>query len=184
MIEFNHDLWLARAEARFKRASKGVTAKSHRDEIKGQFLREVRCIAGLAEVIGWCGIKGVRVSFGKKVGAAYDAIEKTVTIAGRMSPEKQLYFLLHECGHHLIGFDEGDERFGRGYPLATDPNHNATFQHRLACLEEEIEAWHRGWRLAKRLGLEIDREDFDKIRAECLRSYVRWANGRRLMLTE
>ena len=184
MIEFDHELWLDRAEARFKKASSRAVARGQKGKYREQWLREVRCIAGLAEVIGWCNTKGISVSFGKKVGATYDTIDKTICISGRMSPERQLYMLLHECGHHLIGFDEGDERFGKGYPLVEDPVHNATFQHRFACFEEEIEAWNRGWRLAKRLGLELPREDFDKVRLECLRSYVRWVNGRKLMLTE
>jgi hypothetical protein len=184
MIDFNHDLWLERAEARYKKAAKRATSRPRREELRQRWLREIRCIHGLAEVIGWCNMKGIDVSFGRKVGAAYDATDKTVSMAGRMSPEKQLYMLLHECGHHLIGFDEGDERFGKGYPFVEDPKYNTTFQHRFACFEEEIEAWNRGWRLGKRLGLELPREDFDKVRLDCLRSYTRWINGRKLMITE
>jgi len=118
------------------------------------------------------------VQFGKKPGGIYNAVEKSITIAGRTAPEKQLYMLLHECGHHLIGFDKCDERFGMGYPYVNDPQINATFQHRIACLEEEIEAWHRGWRLAKRLQLDLKRDQFDKVKLECLRTYIKWANSR------
>lgn len=184
MIEFDQKLWLKRAEERHKRSARKTKSKGKLEELHSKKLREGKYIEALTEVIGWCSLKGIDVSFGKKVGAAYNATDKTITIAGRMSPENQLIMLLHECGHHLIGFDEGDERFGKGYPLVEDPNYNTTFQHRFACFEEEIEAWNRGWRLSKRLGLEIDREDFDRVRLHCLRSYVRWINGRKLMNTE
>jgi hypothetical protein len=142
------------------------------------------CIDKLAAVIDWCSSKNIKVRFGKSVGASYNAIEKTITMAGRTSPEKQLYMLLHECGHHLVGFDEDDERFGMGYPYVEDSKVNTTFHHRVACLEEEMEAWHRGWRLSKRLHLNLDRPAFDKVRLDCLRSYIKWANGRSLMITE
>jgi len=141
------------------------------------------CIDKLATVVDWCNFKGLRVVFGKVCGGTYITGEKVIKLAGRASPEKQLYMLLHECGHHLIGFDGEDERFGMGYPYAEDPNVNATFHHRIACLEEEIEAWHRGWKLAKRLHLQLERQTFDKVRLECLRSYIKWANGRQLMIS-
>ena len=84
-------------------------------------------------------------------------------------------YLLHECGHHLIGMKEHHERFGQGYPLGNDPAVAKTKAHKVACLEEEFEAWHRGWKLARRLGLAITRSDFDELRIECLKSYIDWA---------
>lgn len=138
----------------------------------------------MSTVIDWCSSKNITVQFGKKPGGVYNAVDRTITIAGRAAPEKQLYMLLHECGHHLIGFDEMDERFGMGYPFVEDPVVNTTFHHRVACLEEEMEAWNRGWRLSKRLHLQLEREAFDKVRLDCLRSYIKWVNGRKLMITD
>jgi hypothetical protein len=184
MIEFDKQLWWDRAWARFKRATRKGCSRKKRDEAERQWFREAMCIDKLAAVIDWCSSKNIKVRFGKSVGASYNAIEKTITMAGRTSPEKQLYMLLHECGHHLVGFDEDDERFGMGYPYVEDSKVNTTFHHRVACLEEEMEAWHRGWRLSKRLHLNLDRPAFDKVRLDCLRSYIKWANGRSLMITE
>ena len=56
----------------------------------------------------------------------------------------------------------------------TDAAITRTFQHRLACLEEEIEAWHRGRNLAKKLKLRIDEDIIDFIRVDCLKSYIKW----------
>lgn len=183
MIEFNKQLWWDRAWDRFKRACRKGSSHKKRDLAEQQWFTDAACIDKLAIVIEWCESKSIKVNFGKTYGASYDAIDKTIKMAGRSRPEKQLYMLLHECGHHLIGFDEMDERFGMGYPFVEDPVVNTTFHHRIACLEEELEAWNRGWRLAKRLHLSLDRNAFDKVRLDCIRGYVKWANGRSLMGT-
>ena len=69
---------------------------------------------------------------------------------------------------------EHHERFGMGYPMQGDAQVVKTTHHKVACLEEEFEAWHRGWKLAKRLGLAISRREYDDLRIECLKSYVDW----------
>lgn len=178
MQEFDKRLWLERAGARLRRSSrKGVPVEQKRTaEVK--WGEDIVSIQRLEILVAWCTSRGLSVKFAKKKGATYHTGEKTITVAGRMSPERQVFFLLHECGHHLIGYTEYDERFGRGYPMHDDPNINSTFHHKMACLEEEIEAWNRGWRLAKRLRLGLNRESFDEVRVECLRTYVSWANGR------
>ncbi|HAN16499.1 MAG TPA: hypothetical protein DCP73_13260 [Chloroflexi bacterium] len=82
-------------------------------------------------------------------------------------------YMLHECGHHLIGMKEHHQRFGMGYPQ-TDPAVTRTFLHRVSCLEEELEAWHRGWKLSQRIGMSLNRDNFDRVRLECIRSYIKW----------
>lgn len=177
MIEFDSKIWKSRAHSRAARRG-----SKRRPATDSQLKRDYFFIDRIAAVVEWCAFKGIRVFFGKKPGGTYDTGSKTIMIVGRAAPEKQLYYLLHECGHHLIGYKEHDERFGMGYPKAGDPDHNDTFRHRFACFEEEIEAWNRGWRLAKRLRLRIKREDFDRIRLICLRSYIQWVSSRTLLL--
>ena len=179
MIEFNKELWLERASKR----SKGTVRRGSRNRSAAgaQLQVDKFYIECIADVVGWCSSRGLTVVFGKRPGGTYETGDKKIIIACRAAPEKQLYYLLHECGHHLIGFKEQDERFGMGYPKVDDPDYNSTFHHKFACLEEEMEAWHRGWRLAKRLRLKIPRDGFDKVRLECLRSYVQWVNGRTIL---
>ena len=184
MVEFDRQLWWDRAWARFKRQDRKGTSRKKKAHAERQWYRDALHIDKMLAVVDWCSSKGIKVQFGKKPGGMYNAIDKSITIACRAAPEKQLYMLLHECGHHLIGFDEHDERFGMGYPYVEDENINATFQHRLACLEEEMEAWQRGWRLSKRLHLSLERKHFDKVRLDCLRSYIKWANGRSIMIAD
>jgi len=134
-----------------------------------------RFITGLRVVVEWCGARALSVKFQNQWGGMYDPIDKEVTISVRAPLHEQLYFLLHECGHHLIGPKERHQRYGMGYanmtPWAGNTNH-----HKLDVLEEEFEAWHRGWRLGIRLGVlnKGDKEAYDKIRVKMLKTYVRW----------
>lgn len=174
---FDAEVWRQRAWDRFRRA---VRAKSKRRPAIGaeaQWVRDAKYIEKLKIVVDWCEARQLLVIFGRRQNGVYDANTKEIRLACRASPEKQLYYLLHECGHHLIGMKEHHERFGMGYPQ-TDPEVTRTYVHKLACLEEEFEAWHRGRKLARRLSLDIDEEEFDKLRLECLRSYVSWAARR------
>lgn len=181
MHDFSEELWKERALTRFKRACLQSTSKQSRALADKQWQTDINCIDAMNVVVNWCTSKKIDVQFGKKSGAIYDPNTRSITMTVHSGPEKQLFMLLHECGHHLIGFTKDDERFGKGYPFIGDSDVNTTFHHRLACLEEEIEAWHRGWKLSKRLKLELDRDRFDKVRVECLKGYIKWANSRRSM---
>lgn len=175
MQYFDVSVWRQRAWDRFKRA-----ARSKRRPAIGaeeQWVRDASYIEKLAVVVDWCEARLLAVVFGRRPSGVYDPNAKEIRLACRASPEKQLYYLLHECGHHLIGMKEHHERFGMGYPQ-TDPEITRTFTHKLACLEEEFEAWHRGRKLARRLGLGIDEDEFDKLRRQCLKTYLSWANSR------
>lgn len=173
---FDKDKLRSQAWNRFQRQIRKETIRTPKRGAEAQWFRDMLYIEKVAMVVNWCSTKGITVILAKKANAVYEPDSKQITLSGRAAPEKMLHYLLHECGHHLIGMEEHHERFGEGYPRGGEPRVTNTFKHRLACLEEEAEAWHRGWKLAKRLGLEADRQEFDKTRAECLRSYVTWAS--------
>ena len=48
-------------------------------------------------------------------------------------------------------------------------------ERRVAKITEELEAWKRGERLARRLGIKINEEKFDKVRSDAIMSYIEWA---------
>ena len=141
-----------------------------------QWAKEFAAITALERLISWCNDRSIGVRFCKAAGAEYDSSTRCIKINCHLLPEKQLYILLHECGHYLIGDKEKHERFGMGYP-----QHNAgpaikrTFHHRCDIVDEELEAWHRGWKLGKRLGLRVDKSEFDRLRTSLLKSYFKWA---------
>ena len=106
---------------------------------------------------------------------------KQVTINSRQGIEKQLYSLLHECGHILV--QQNWERYEKNYPAVAKMNCYATVNRQLEksskykvdILSEEIEAWRRGKSLAGRLGVFIDEEKYNNLASECIYSYIQWA---------
>ena len=171
MREFNTQLWQDRATGRRDRAldkcypARGVELEYHRNLL---------AISDMEATIEWTRARGVKVFFVKMQCGTYHIGFKMVTISSTLSPVNQSIVLLHELGHHLVGHDADDERFGAGYPRQNIPSAHKDFRHRLACIEEEIEAWNRGWKLAKRLDLRLERKEFDEFRVKCLRSYMKW----------
>ena len=99
--------------------------------------------------------------------------KKEIHIDTRNWIEKRLHILLHECGHILVCSNS----FDRNIMLssATDGRCTSGRAHAIARIGEEYEAWKRGERLAKRLNIRINAEKFDKLKTQCLMSYVNWA---------
>lgn len=171
MAEFDNGIWCSRAQTRYVRAMSSGISKSvalkQRD-------RDLFYIGALANLVDWCNQRTIQVIFCRRAGGIYFPENKQIKISGRLAPEKQVFFLLHECGHHLIGDKEKHERFGMGYSQ-TDEAVQRTFRHRCDIIDEEYEAWHRGYKLSKRLNLRVDKEKFDVTRADMLRTYFKWA---------
>ncbi len=171
MAVFDAELWRARAWSRYQNALAAGTDKS---EAIACWDRDVVHINALRTLVDWCTERSIEVVFCKREGGIYYPENKRIKINGRLQPEKQVFFLLHECGHHLIGDKEKHERFGMGYSQ-DDPNVKRTFHNRCDIVDEELEAWYRGFKLARRLYLWINKERFDKTRTKMLKSYFAWA---------
>lgn len=107
-----------------------------------------------------------------------DGEKHTIRVSSRASPRRQLAYVLHEVGHYLVAASPGAERYASGYPGADHPSLSRTLLHRFTVLEEEFEAWHRGWKLAEGLSLSLPRDVYDAIRVECLKTHVAWAARR------
>lgn len=172
MRDFDPQAWQDAAWGRFGSALRRGVSKT---DAENKWFEDLRAIGDLTKLTGWCRSKGITVVFGKKQGAAYYPDSKEIVMSNRLSPARQAVVLTHECGHHLIGLKEHHERFGMGYPKHDDAVVSRTLLHRVSCVEEELEAWHRGWKLAQRLDLSIERERFDAIRLECIKTYFNWA---------
>lgn len=75
----------------------------------------------------------------------------------------------------LIGKRRKRDRYGMGYSKINDCDVKKTLHHRFDVLDEEIEAWFRGLKLANRLKIKIDKETFHTLRLQHLKSYAKWA---------
>jgi len=172
---FDEVVWRERAWNRLSRALRA--GRSERNAYS-RWVIDLKGIEALRVVVEWCRARSLVVEFRRRSGGGYHPDDRTIRISGRASPRVQSFILMHECGHYLIGRPkQPHERFGMGYARANDPAVNRLVHHRLDVLEEEFEAWDRGWRLGIRTGAvsEVDKKEYDEVRTSYLYSYVRWA---------
>ena len=173
MREFDHSLWESRAYGRRDRAlEKGYSACAIETELK----RNLLAAKDIKQIVEWASKKKIKVFFVKQESGEWQHDTKMAIIATSLNPVNQSVILLHELGHYLVDSRScTDERFIQGYPRQMIPSVHHEFNHRLACLEEEMEAWNRGWKLATRLKLNVKRSEFDEMRIKCLKSYIKWS---------
>lgn len=174
MTLFNKSDLIRRARNRLARRAAHDQAQA-----SAQHAREYLAIMGMEKVVNWASQRGLSVHIHSKVESGrYEENCRRVDISSRLNPEKQLAILLHELGHYLIGSDNGKTaraRFPNGYRRIDDGEPGRDALHKIDVIAEEFEAWHRGWKLGERLKIVIDREHFDIVRSEYLKSYFKWA---------
>jgi len=124
-------------------------------------------------LIGWLDAKDYHVEFDKKGDDSVSLESKIISINTTRSIETQLYILLHECGHvlihnndRIIGYREVQENFKERSDI-----------HKVFQVMEEAEAWKRGRFLARRFGIEINEEKWNKDLSRALNKYIKWAAG-------
>jgi hypothetical protein len=102
---------------------------------------------------------------------------RTIYINTQSSIENQLFTLLHECGHVLV--HKSNKQFAADYPYYAhaDSAFNTarivrSKAYQVSLVAEEIEAWKRGKRLAKRLAIPIDIDKYNTVMTNCVTSYI------------
>jgi hypothetical protein len=103
-----------------------------------------------------------------------------ISIERTKNKENQLYFLLHELGHHELrkDWDYYRERFPR---LAESEQDLVCYRklrrrlgYKIEILDEEYEAWGEGLLIAERLNIGIKFGNYMKLRDKSLMSYIRY----------
>jgi hypothetical protein len=116
----------------------------------------------MSRVIEWCTRRGLSVEFIAASGGGYVHDKKIIEVSYRSYPETQLYTLLHEIGHHLVEScttERYRDKYAKGYLLVFEGERSP--QHKIDAIAEELEAWYRGWKLAKRLHVYIDKKKYN-----------------------
>lgn len=90
--------------------------------------------------------------------------------------EVKTYTLLHEAGHALIFSAPGKMRL---LPAKRREEEKLTIEESTRVVLEEAEAWKRGYRLGKRLGIPIDDTKWESEQADALTKYMKWALEKR-----
>ena len=121
----------------------------------------------MQRVLEWCADRGISVEVGP-TRDCYDLATRTIYIRSGQSRFATLAGLLHECGHALLD----STRAGRWPDGYVSPRPRG-LKYSVEVLLEEVEAWHRGERLAKRLGVKLDTRRYRRIRNACLAGYAR-----------
>jgi hypothetical protein len=101
-----------------------------------------------------------------------DFNSKTITLCTSLNKEKRIFFLLHELGHLLIN---KDRKFGEEKAFGVLNFSKKSLTNKISEIEEEYEAWHRGYKLAKKLQITLDRRKFEQTKAIALATYFHWA---------
>ena len=102
-----------------------------------------------------------------------DWSKKTVTLKPRANKEVLFYVFLHELGHMLLF--QNNRSYSSKYKEVFDEFTGGTKPVSLARIEEELDAWRTGLRLAKRLKLKVDRRNFEKTKSKYAMTYITWA---------
>lgn len=166
-MQYNRNRWIGIMYDR----TKGLPP-SQRGVVQAE---EERYINGIEKVLLWCEGKKLNVDWVSRGGGSYDIGERTITVSSRSLPRIQLLVLLHECGHALIGKPKSGGRWSSGYSTS-DIFSYKTDLYKLDVLDEEFEAWGRGWDLGVKLGVlrQEDRHAFNKYRVSMLKGYIKW----------
>lgn len=136
----------------------------------------------MEKIRSWLHKKGFELCLQPKAEDSVDFEERRVSINSSDAYYVRIGSALHECGHILIflarcrnpvkrfsGSTLQEQCFlkGRRKPRSR--------RFRIACLQEELDAWDRGLDLAVRLGVRVNKKVLEKDRIKALMTYVGYA---------
>ena len=135
-------------------------------------------VIGLEKICEWVASKNHSVDFDYCVQDEFRPDDKMITISTRQGREKQLYSLLHECGHLIL--QNNENLYNDKYPSSAkmaNYNSNRTLErsekYKVDVMAEEIDAWRKGKDLAKRLDIYIEEDNYYSISTKCLYTYIK-----------
>ena len=132
----------------------------------------------------WLSKQGFDLRVVPKGEDSVDFAERVVNINKSDAYPIRLATALHECGHVLIFFSRfrrPQKRFSgstlKEQCLLKGRRAPRTRSARIACLQEELDAWDRGLDLAARLGVRISKKTVEKDRVKALMTYIGYAGA-------
>jgi hypothetical protein len=98
MTVFDPDRWRTKTWERLRKdATKSASEIAH-----ARWTADFLAVSSIEKIVAWCNTRCIEVKF-TTTESHYDSSTKVISIAASARPQKQLIYLLHECGHHLIG---------------------------------------------------------------------------------
>jgi hypothetical protein len=135
----------------------------------------------LNSLIVWAEGRGYFIHFEKNGDNCICSTSKIIEINSSAPLRYQVYCLLHECGHVAIAENgsfwdyEKRPRYLYSKPPSEHEDPKVKEIYRVYTVIEEAEAWKRGLNLAHRLGIPIDKEEWEAEMLDALGKYIDWA---------
>ena len=127
-------------------------------------------------IAAWAKTRGYSV-FGKWDEDAFYDKDKEIVYSLRTKEKKhQMYSLLHECGHALAFDSKGyKDNFPNLAAIRFKTSRVSRRRNVVKCetIAEEWDAWKRGFKLARRLGIEVSKEHYFDYASRNVMTYVR-----------
>lgn len=123
------------------------------------------------KIQNWANSQGYKVQLSNT-----DSVEfhiKTIFLGSNQTPLHLIYSFLHECGHIVVCKERG---YAKNFKVLNDAlvdgrrKRGLLFKYKQ--LKEEMLAWEYGFKLAKDLGIRLNKENYDKYAAKCFMTYV------------
>lgn len=138
------------------------------------FCRAIRTDLQINKVEKWIHSFNFELVKGKHLRDEVFVDKKIVTLSTKQNLVHQLFSLLHECGHMIIRLNK--KRFGETYPTLVELEDKELKKYPLRFhleeVKEEIEAWDKGFELAKKLGIPISDRDYYKFASRWVLRYM------------
>ena len=127
----------------------------------------------IAKIKKWIESEGYTLKVSNTDEVDYD--KNQVTLCNSKNKTNMIYSLLHECGHIVTA---NKKSYGKKYRILNKANidnrHTKGKLYVYKQLQEEVEAWERGYKLSKKLGILIDKDSYDKYAAKCFNTYIKY----------
>jgi antirestriction protein ArdC len=122
----------------------------------------------LKTLLNWADDKGIDIRWSN--GYGYYPDENYITMSNRGTDKNKFYTLLHEIGHYIQGNSRSP------HPFTHHDSDKKTLLSMYYNMQEEIDAWERGFKLAKKLKIPIDKKDYDMYASKYIASYIYYWN--------
>lgn len=139
--------------------------------------QDILWLRQLRDLERYCNSKGYRVVYKKIDIEAVYYEKKLIVMSTKTSDEIALYCLLHELGH--VKLLDRDKKYRETYSYIFENFSKTSLTHRIAILQEELDAWREGLKLAESLQIYIDRRKWEITKTKCISTYLSWVKPKK-----
>lgn len=118
----------------------------------------------------YCNKKGYAVLYNDVNIDSVNFDNKRITLGNHHNDEMSLYYLLHEMGHVVLY--NRKKTYKKHYQYFFENFSKTSMVYKVGILQEELDAWKEGLKLANRLKIKINRRKFEITKSRCIKTYI------------